>query len=50
MIRFEKSGDHFHDNLQPVPVMIQIKGGRIVPVAPKEAAEGEFTFPLPAWS
>ncbi len=49
-VRFDTSGDHFHDNTQPVPVVIQIKDGRVVPVAPSEGAEGEFTYPLPGWS
>lgn len=44
---FAKEGDHFHNNIQPVPVVIQIKDGKVVPVAPSEAAEGELTYPLP---
>ncbi len=49
-IKFETSGDHFHDNTQPVPVLIQIKKGRTVPVAPAEAAKEQMIYPLPAWS
>jgi branched-chain amino acid transport system substrate-binding protein len=48
-IRFEKEGNHYHDNVQPVPVLIQIQGGRTVAVGPKEAAAAPFTYPLPAW-
>lgn len=49
-VKFETSGDHYHNNTQPVPVLIQITDGRVVPVAPSEAAEGEFLYPLPSWS
>ena len=48
-IKFEKEGDHYHDNIQPVPVMIQIQDGKTVAVGPKEAAAAEFIYPLPAW-
>ncbi len=44
---FAKEGDHFHNNIQPVPVVIQIQDGQVVPVAPADAAEGELTFPMP---
>ena len=49
-IKFETSGDHFHDNTQPVPVLIQIKNGMTVPVAPAKSAKEEMIYPLPAWS
>ena len=48
-IKFESEGDHYHDNLQPVPVLVQIKDGATVAVGPKEAAAAELTYPLPAW-
>ena len=48
-IKFEKEGDHYHDNVQPVPVLIQIQGGKTVAVGPEEAAAAPFTYPLPAW-
>ena len=47
-IRFEKDGAHYHDNIQPVPVLIQIQGGKTVAVGPKEAAAADFIYPLPA--
>ncbi len=49
-VSFEKEGDHYHNNTKPVPVVVQIKDGRVVPVAPDDAAEGELTYPLPEWS
>lgn len=49
-IKFESEGDHYHDNIQPVPVLIQIKNGATAAVGPKESAEDELTYPLPAWS
>ena len=48
-IKFEKEGDHYHDNVQPIPVLIQIQGGKTVAVGPEEAAAAPFTYPLPAW-
>ncbi|MBL3685081.1 hypothetical protein F2981_28650 (plasmid) [Sinorhizobium meliloti] len=48
-IKFEKEGDHYHDNVQPVPVVIQIQDGKTVAVGPKEAAAAEFIYPLPGW-
>ncbi len=49
-VAFDKEGDHFHCNTRPVPVVIQITEGAVVPVAPGDAAEGEFVYPLPKWS
>lgn len=48
-IKFESEGDHYHCNIQPVPVLVQIKGGATVAVGPKESAADELTYPLPAW-
>ena len=48
-IKFEKEGNHYHDNVQPVPVLIQIQDGKTVAVGPKEAAAAPFIYPLPAW-
>ncbi len=49
-VAFETSGDHFHNNTRPVPVVVQIAKGRVVPVAPADAAEGDIVYPLPDWS
>lgn len=49
-VKFETSGDHFHNNTQPTPVVVQILEGRVVPVAPADAAEGSLIYPLPDWS
>jgi branched-chain amino acid transport system substrate-binding protein len=48
-VKFEKDGEHYHDNVQPVPVLIQIQKGATVAVGPKEAAAADLTYPLPAW-
>jgi branched-chain amino acid transport system substrate-binding protein len=48
-IKFEKDGPHYHDNIQLEPVLIQIQGGKVVAVGPKEAAAAPYTYPLPAW-
>ncbi|MCS4502712.1 hypothetical protein KBTX_00105 [wastewater metagenome] len=49
-VAFETKGDHFHNNTRPVPVVVQITDGKVVPVAPADAAEGDIVYPLPAWS
>jgi branched-chain amino acid transport system substrate-binding protein len=48
-IKFEKEGAHYHDNIQPIPVLVQIQGGKVVAVGPKEAAAADYIYPLPAW-
>ncbi|PSJ51384.1 amino acid ABC transporter substrate-binding protein [Pseudaminobacter soli (ex Li et al. 2025)] len=48
-IKFEKDGNHYHDNIQPVPVLIQIQDGKTVAVGPKDAAAAALTYPLPTW-
>ncbi|MDY0883251.1 amino acid ABC transporter substrate-binding protein [Dongia soli] len=48
-IKFEKDGDHFHDNIQPVPVLVQIQGGKTVAVGHEAGAGAALTYPLPAW-
>jgi branched-chain amino acid transport system substrate-binding protein len=45
-IRFESGGDHFHDNTEPPPILIQIKRGKIVAVAPENVQEGELEYPI----
>jgi branched-chain amino acid transport system substrate-binding protein len=49
-IRFEKDGDHYHDNIQPVPVLVQIQDGKPVAVGPKDAAAADYVYPLPSWN
>lgn len=48
-IKFEKDGDHYHNNIQPVPVLVQIQNGQTVAVGPKDAAAADFHYPLAAW-
>jgi branched-chain amino acid transport system substrate-binding protein len=45
-VKFDKSGNHFHDNTAPPPVLIQIKGGNVVAVAPANVKKGSFQYPL----
>jgi branched-chain amino acid transport system substrate-binding protein len=47
-VKFEQSGDHFHDNTALPPQLIQIKSGKVVPVAPANVKKGEFQYPMPA--
>ncbi|MFL1454012.1 amino acid ABC transporter substrate-binding protein [Marinobacter sp. GN3S48] len=49
-VGFAKEGSHFHNNTKPVPVVIQIKSGDVVPVAPENASKGELVYPIPGTS
>jgi len=48
-IKFEGSGDHFHDNLAPKPFLVQIQDGKVVAIAPAEAAQAKTVYPMKAW-
>lgn len=45
-VAFAPEGDHYHNNTRPVPVVIQIHDGQVVPVAPADAAEGDLVYPM----
>jgi branched-chain amino acid transport system substrate-binding protein len=45
-IKFESSGDHFHDNVLPPPLLVQIKDGDIVAVAPANVKKASLEYPL----
>jgi branched-chain amino acid transport system substrate-binding protein len=47
-VKFDSSGDHFHDNTAPPPVLIQIKQGKIVAVAPDDVKKATFEYPMKA--
>lgn len=49
-IKFDSSGDHFHDNSALDPILVQIQKGTPVAVAPHEAASAQMRYPLDAWS
>ncbi len=49
-IKFETSGDHYHDNTGPTPVLIQIQKGAVVAVGPADAKKADMIYPLPAWN
>jgi branched-chain amino acid transport system substrate-binding protein len=49
-VKFEREGPHYHDNTKPIPVLIQIQNGQVVPVGPKTAARAQIIYPLPSWS
>ncbi len=49
-IKFDTSGDHYHDNTGPVPVLIQIQKGNVVSVGPAGAKKADMIYPLPAWN
>jgi branched-chain amino acid transport system substrate-binding protein len=49
-IKFADSGDHFHNNTALSPILVQIQGGKIVAVGPKDAAKASMGYPLQDWS
>ncbi len=48
-IKFDSSGDHFHDNTLPAPILVQIKKGEIVAVAPSDVKKASLQYPLPSF-
>jgi branched-chain amino acid transport system substrate-binding protein len=48
-IKFATEGEHYHDNTEPVPVLVQIRDGAVVAVGPANAKQADMTYPLPAW-
>jgi branched-chain amino acid transport system substrate-binding protein len=46
-IKFEQSGDHFHDNTAAPPSLVQIKKGKIVAVAPDSVKKAAYEYPMP---
>jgi branched-chain amino acid transport system substrate-binding protein len=49
-IKFDSSGDHFHDNTLPAPILVQIKKGEIVAVAPSDVKKAALQYPLPSFT
>jgi branched-chain amino acid transport system substrate-binding protein len=49
-IKFTTEGEHFHDNTEPVPVLVQVQNGGIVSVGPANAKRANMVYPLPAWN
>ncbi|MBX6323634.1 MAG: amino acid ABC transporter substrate-binding protein [Rhodospirillaceae bacterium] len=49
-VKFAQEGDHFHDNVSPTPVLMQIQGGESKVVGPEGAKKVAMVYPLPAWS
>jgi branched-chain amino acid transport system substrate-binding protein len=47
-IKFDSSGDHFHDNTIPPPLLVQIQQGKIVAVAPADTKKGDLIYPRKA--
>jgi branched-chain amino acid transport system substrate-binding protein len=45
-IRFASEGDHFHNNTALDPMLVQIQGGQVKAIAPKESAEAGIIYPL----
>lgn len=46
-VAFAKEGSHYHNNIKPIPAVVQIHEGKVVPVAPSDASEGDLIYPMP---
>lgn len=44
-VKFDASGDHFHDNTSPEPLLLQIHQGNLVAVAPANVKKGSLVYP-----
>jgi len=49
-VRFESSGDHFHNNTSLEPLLVQIQNGRIEAIGPSQSATAEAVYPLTPWA
>jgi branched-chain amino acid transport system substrate-binding protein len=45
-IRFASDGDHFHNNTALKPMLVQIQGGQVKAIAPKESAQAPIIYPF----
>jgi branched-chain amino acid transport system substrate-binding protein len=45
-IKFAPEGDHFHNNTALDPMLVQIQGGQVKAIAPKESAQAPIIYPL----
>ena len=45
-IKFATEGDHFHNNTALDPMLVQIQGGQVKAIAPKESAQAPIIYPL----
>ena len=46
-IRFASEGDHFHNNTALDPMLVQIQGGQVKAIAPRDSAQVGIIYPLP---
>lgn len=49
-IKFDQSGDHFHANSAPPPILVQIQDGEVVAVEPEKDRKAKLQYPLAAWN
>jgi branched-chain amino acid transport system substrate-binding protein len=47
-VKFDSSGEHFHDNTLPPPLLVQIQQGKLVAVAPAGVKKGTLIYPRQA--
>lgn len=48
-IKFETSGDNYHDNIELLPQPFQIQNGKPTIVGPKSPDKASFMYPTPPW-
>ena len=44
-IRFASEGDHYNNTASPM--LVQIQGGQVKAIAPRDSAQAEIIYPLP---
>jgi hypothetical protein len=48
-VKFETSGDNYHDNIELAPQPFQIQSGKPTIVGPKSPEKASFQYPAPPW-
>ncbi len=49
-VKFAKSGEFYHSNSGLHPITVQIQGGKVVVVAPKNEAQAKAKYPMTPWN
>lgn len=49
-VKFESSGDHFHNNTALNPLLVQYQDKKLVTIAPAKAAKAEAIYPMKPWT
>lgn len=49
-IKFESSGDHFHNNTALNPLLVQYQNKKLVTIGPADAAKADAIYPMKPWA